>query len=178
MKKLFIVVDYQNDFVTGSLGFPEARLLEEPICRKIRTYQSSDDDVVYTLDTHDNNYLQTTEGRALPIVHCVKNTNGWKLYGKTAELLKDCRRFEKPCFGCLDLVPFLQNHQYGSVELCGLASNICVLSNAVIVKAALPEAAVSVDAECTSCTDSQQNEEALRCMEGLQIRVERKKHEH
>lgn len=171
MKKLLIVVDYQNDFVTGSLGFPEARLLETPICQKINAYKAAGNAVVYTMDTHTKNYLNTAEGRVLPIVHCVKDTPGWALYGKTAALLADCRVFEKPCFGCAALIPFLQEQRYNSIELCGLVSNICVLSNAVLAKAALPEAVVLVDASCTACADKQQNEEALHCMEGIQIQV-------
>lgn len=173
MKKLLIVVDYQHDFVAGSLGFPGARLLEEPICQKIQTYKAAGNDIVYTMDTHTENYLQTAEGRALPIVHCVKGTPGWALYGKTAALLADCRKFEKPCFGCAALLPFLQEQQYAAVELCGLVSNICVLSNAVLAKTALPEAMVLVDAACTACADKAQNEEALRCMERIQIQVTR-----
>ncbi|MCH3972121.1 MAG: cysteine hydrolase [Oscillospiraceae bacterium] len=178
MKKLLIVVDFQNDFVTGSLGFPTAEQLEKPICQKIAAYLSAGCDVIYTMDTHTPDYLHTAEGKALPVVHCVKGTPGWKLYGRAAGLLQNCRKFEKPCFGCADLIPFLQDGQYSSVELCGLVSNICVLANAVLTKAALPEADVLVDSACTGAADQTQNEEALRCMESMQIQVMRHADEH
>ncbi|ARP50148.1 MULTISPECIES: cysteine hydrolase family protein [Caproicibacterium] len=178
MKRLFIVVDFQNDFVTGTLGFPGAEQLEAPICQKIEAYRTAGQDVIYTMDTHTDSYLQTAEGYALPIVHCVKGTPGWELYGRTAKLLQGCRRFEKPCFGCADLIPFLQEKQYDEVELGGLVSNICVLSNAVLAKAALPEATVFVDASCTAAADARQNVEALHCMEGMQIHIVGDSYEH
>ena len=173
MKKLLIVVDYQNDFVSGALGFEGADALDEPICAKIEAYRSEGADVVYTLDTHGTSeeYLATSEGRNLPVPHCERGSHGWQLFGRTAELLEGARCFEKPAFGCVDLIPFLREGAYDQVELCGLVSNICVISNAVIAKAALPESQVIVDAACTSCFDAVANEEALRVMEGVQITV-------
>ncbi len=171
MKALLIVVDYQVDFVTGSLGFPEAVKLEEPICRKIEAARAAGADVIYTMDTHTEQYLQTAEGRALPIPHCIKGTPGWALYGKTADLLKDAPCFEKPAFGCAELLPFLRERQYDRVELCGLVSNLCVLTNTILAKTALPEAEIVVDAACTASADPKQNAEALDLLEALQVRV-------
>ena len=173
MKKLLIVVDYQNDFVDGALGFDGAELLDGPICAKIEAYRAEGAEVVCTLDTHAAapEYLETSEGRNLPVPHCERGTHGWQLYGRTAELLEGARRFEKPSFGCTDLIAFLQKGAYDQVELCGLVSNICVVSNAIIAKAALPEARVVVDSACTASFDAEANEAALKVMESVQISV-------
>lgn len=171
MKKLLVVVDYQNDFVNGSLGFPGAEALEETICEKIRAYQKAGNDVVCTLDTHGEDYSETQEGHKLPIPHCLRGTQGWELYGKTAELLKDCRKFEKPVFGSARLFEFLRETPYSSIELCGLVSNICVISNAVLARTAQPEAEIVVDAACTASNDPALNEAVLRVLEGLQVTV-------
>ena len=171
MKKLLVVVDYQNDFVNGSLGFPGAEALEETICEKIRAYQKAGNDVVCTLDTHGEDYSETQEGHKLPIPHCLRGTQGWELYGKTAELLKDCRKFEKPVFGSAGLFEFLRETPYSSIELCGLVSNICVVSNAVLARTAQPEAEIVVDAACTASNDPALNEAVLRVLEGLQVTV-------
>ena len=171
MKKLLVVVDYQNDFVNGSLGFPGAEALEETICEKIRAYQKAGNDVVCTLDTHGEDYSETQEGHKLPIPHCLRGTQGWELYGKTDELLKDCRKFEKPVFGSAGLFEFLRETPYSSIELCGLVSNICVISNAVLARTAQPEAEIVVDAACTASNDPALNEAVLRVLEGLQVTV-------
>ena len=136
MKKLLIVVDYQNDFVSGSLGFEAAKRIEDAVCEKIRAYQAAGDDVVYTLDTHGPSYADTQEGRKLPVAHCLRGTPGWELYGKAADLLRGCPAFEKPVFGSADLFDWLRGRKYGSIELCGVVSNICVLSNAVLARTA------------------------------------------
>lgn len=172
MSKLLVVVDYQNDFVNGSLGFPGAEALEEPICRKIEEYKARGDDVAFTFDTHGEDYLETQEGKNLPVTHCVWGMPGWELYGRVADYcdaLTPC--FHKPAFGSMALAYYAKTQGYEEVELCGLVSNICVISNAVLVKAALPEARVSVDARCTACADPAMNEKALDVMEGLQVAV-------
>lgn len=172
MKRLLVVVDYQKDFVDGSLGFPEARALEEPICRKIEEYQKQKADIVFTYDTHNPDYLQTQEGTKLPVSHCLKDSPGWQLYGRVGSYCTDMTPcFYKPAFGSMELAHFVQEKGYDSVELCGLVSNICVISNAVLVKAALPEARVLVDAQCTGSGDAVLHEKALDVMEGLQIEV-------
>lgn len=98
MKRLLIVVDYQNDFVNGSLGFDKAKDLEKRIVELIQEYQNNNDDVIYTMDTHQSNYLETYEGQFLPITHCIEDSEGWQLYGKTKDLLKDCLCFKKKLF--------------------------------------------------------------------------------
>lgn len=175
MKKLLVVVDFQNDFVDGSLGFPEAKQLERPICQKIAQYRAEGAQIAFTFDTHGTDYLETQEGRLLPVSHCVKGAQGWNLYGKVAELRQaDDPCFEKSAFGSPELAHYAAKNEFGQVELCGLVSNICVLSNAVLIKAALPEAEIIVDEACTSCADPEMNRKALDVMEGLQIRVIRR----
>ena len=143
MKKLLVVVDYQKDFVDGALGFSGAELLEGPICEKIAACRAQGGEVAFTFDTHGDNYLSTQEGRKLPIVHCIDGTDGWKLYGAVAHCQKPGDRvFKKPAFGSAELFDYLRAGQYDEVELCGLVSNICVISNAALAKAALPEARV------------------------------------
>lgn len=169
--RLLVVVDYQHDFVDGSLGFAEAVSLEKPICDKIRAYRENGDDVVYTMDTHEENYLETQEGQKLPVPHCRRGTPGWQLYGEVGKELAGCQFFEKETFGSASLFSFLQQNSYDTIELVGVVSNICVISNAVLAKAAQPEAEILVDAGCTASNDTQLNEMALRIMAGLQIRV-------
>ncbi|SHI88705.1 cysteine hydrolase family protein [Desulfosporosinus lacus] len=172
MKKILVVVDYQKDFVSGSLGFEKAISLETRIRHKIKQYKQNGDEVVFTFDTHNDNYLQTQEGKNLPILHCVRNTEGWNLYGKVAELCdKTSKRFEKITFGSLELATYLTNNEYDCVELIGVVSNICVISNAIIAKAALPEAKIIVDASCTASNDESLNQKALDVMQGMQIEI-------
>lgn len=172
MKKLLIVVDYQNDFVTGSLGFEKARMIEGLIADKIKEYKNSGDEVCFTLDTHYDNYLSTQEGIHLPFVHCVKGTQGHKLFGKVAELKENTDKcFEKETFGSKELFEYLADKKYESVELCGVVTNICIISNAVLVKIALPETPVFVDAKCVASNDDNLGFSALKVMESLHINI-------
>lgn len=172
MNKALIVVDYQNDFVSGTLGFPGAEKLEGPIACKIEQYLAAGDDLLFTFDTHHADYLDTQEGRNLPVPHCEKGTEGWNLFGTIASFLPRAKKvFEKVTFGSIELAEYLKTSGYESVELVGLVSNICVISNAVLAKAALPEARIIVDAECTAGPDPEMNRKALDVLEGLQVSV-------
>ncbi len=172
MKKCLIVVDYQNDFVTGSLGFKKAEQLDDRIAEKIEKYRSENWEIVFTFDTHEENYLNTNEGRNLPVAHCIKGTDGHKLYGKTANMLKQSDKcFYKPSFGSAELFEYLKAEKFDIVELCGVVTNICVISNAVLAKTALPEAEVSVDSACVASNDDSLNKSALDVMQSLQINV-------
>ena len=173
MKKLLVVVDYQKDFVNGALGFAGAELLDARIAKKVAQYhREKDAAVIYTQDTHKKNYLKTQEGRKLPIVHCVRDTEGWEVFGLTAEACGDRDLvIEKPTFGSMELMEIAEEEQFDQVELVGLVSNICVLTNAVLLKTALTEAEIIVDASCTACADPELNEKALDILEGLQITV-------
>ena len=171
MKKLFIVVDYQNDFVDGSLGFEKAKELEEHIVELIQQYQNNNDDVIYTMDTHQENYLDTYEGKNLPISHCIENSEGWQLYGKTKELLKDCLCFKKSTFPSLDLANYLKDKEYENVTLVGLVSHICVISNAVMVKAALPQTPIRIDLKATGSSDEKTHCECINVMKSMQFEM-------
>ena len=172
MKKLLIVVDYQVDFVDGALGFAGAERLDGPIAEKIAEYRAAGNDVVFTYDTHGANYAATQEGRKLPVAHCIAGSAGWELYGETGKAASpDDLRFRKPTFPSLELAEWLKGRAYRQVELCGLVSHICVLSNAVMVKAALPETEIVVDAALTASYDPALHEKALDVLEGLQITV-------
>ena len=172
MKRLLIVVDYQRDFVEGALGFPGAEALDGPIADRIVAYRAAGDDVAFTLDTHGPDYPATEEGQWLPAAHCLRGSPGWSLYGRTGEARRpEDPVFEKETFPSLALGEWLRERDYGQVELCGLVSHICVLSNAVMVKAALPNAHITVDARLTASYDPALHQKALDVLEGIQIAV-------
>lgn len=173
MKRLLIVVDYQNDFVNGSLGFEKASLLEETICEKIMEYKNNHHDVIYTFDTHNENYLETQEGKNLPVSHCIKGTTGHKLYGKVAKLFdKEIDKyFEKNTFPSLELALYLQKCHYDEIEFCGLVTNICILCNIVMAKSALPEAKIIINQNATSSFDQKLHDYTLDVLKGIQVEV-------
>lgn len=182
MKRLLIVVDYQKDFVDGSLGFSGAEELDERIAAKIDEYHENGDYVSYTMDSHTRQYLDTLEGKNLPIEHCIEGTPGWELYGRTSRAILDRdRMYRKVTFGSSKLFEGLTSAQkaadeagtypFVSIELVGLVSNICVISNAIIAKAACPDVPVIVDASCTASADARLHEAALDILEGLQVQV-------
>ena len=182
MKRLLVVVDYQNDFVDGALGFEGAELLDGPIAAKIEEYRADGDEIVFTFDTHGEDYLETQEGKLLPIPHCIHGTEGHELYGQVAENAHVSDTvFMKPTFGSTEFFKFLLEREtvaeangklpFTSIELCGLVSNMCVLSNAVIARTACPNTPIIVDAKCTGGPDASMNEKALDILEGLQIQV-------
>ena len=172
MKKLLIVVDYQNDCVKGSLGFKKAVNIEENIADKINEYRMNGDDIAFTFDSHGANYLETQEGLNLPVTHCVEDTEGWQLYGKIAKLqCENDKVFKKITFGSSELMEYLKDKEYMSIELIGVVTNICIISNAVIAKAALPEVTIIVDADCVASNDDDLNEAALKVMESMQIKI-------
>ena len=172
MKKCLIVVDYQNDFVSGALGFPGAEKLDNYIAEKIKEYRDNGGEIIFTFDTHGEDYMQTQEGKNLPVPHCLKDTEGHNLYGQTADLiLESDKRFYKNTFGSDGLYMYLKTELFGSIELVGLVSNICVIANAVLAKTAQPETPVIVDAKCTASFDVNINNAALDVMAGLQIKI-------
>ena len=176
MKKLLIVVDYQNDFVSGSLGFPHAADLEPLIVDKIKAYHNMGEagQVIFTMDTHDRHYLDTQEGKNLPIAHCIEGEDGWQLYGRVAHAKESQDLvFSKPTFGSLELADYLRHKgsQYESVEFVGVVTNICVISNIVLVKAAMPDVELMVDPACVASNDEKLQEAALQVMESLHVRI-------
>ena len=172
MQRCLIVVDYQNDFVSGSLGFPEAAELEDRIAEKIREYRERGDAVMFTFDTHTSTYLLSREGRFLPVPHCIGGTEGHKLYGKVGQMAtEDDWCFIKYTFGSDALYDFLKQNPFSGIELVGVVTNICVISNAVLARTAQPETDVTLDASCCASNDPTLGQKALDVMESLQIRV-------
>ena len=171
MKKLLIVVDYQVDFVSGALGFKGAELLIPVIKEKINDYLKENNDVIFTLDTHVDNYMETMEGKKLPVPHCIKGSEGWKIVSDVDYLDKAIKVFEKPTFPSLELANYLKDKEYEEVELCGLVSNICVLTNAVMVKASLPNARIVIDAKATDSFDKELQDKCFEVLEGIHIEV-------
>lgn len=170
--KALVVVDYQRDFVDGALGFPGAEKPEPLILSKIDECRRNGGQVIFTLDTHGEDYLNTAEGRKLPVVHCVKGTPGHGLYGRVAgAVLPEDVVIEKPAFGSLELADYLRRLSPEEVELCGLVTDICVVSNAIIAKAALPESRIVVDRAACATADPAAHENALAVMRGVQIDV-------
>lgn len=172
MKKLLIVVDYQKDFVDGSLGFESAVQLDDYISSLIQKYHNNNDDIIFTFDTHHEDYLKTQEGKNLPVVHCIEKSDGWKLYGKVATLLQEkdlC--INKSGFGSLELGNYLVDQDYQSITLVGLVSHICVISNAIICKAALPETEILIDTKGISSYDIDLQNKALDILKNLQFKI-------
>ena len=171
--KALVVVDYQNDFVDGALGFAGAELLEPIIVEKIERYYSECRNVYFTLDTHGEDYLRTMEGAKLPAPHCIKGTEGHKLYGRVAELALSEYGIviEKPSFGSLELAEKLKEARYEAVEFCGLVTDICVISNVILAKAALPESQIIVDSRAVASFDKDKHAAALEVMKSVQVDV-------
>lgn len=174
MERYLFVIDYQNDFVDGALGFAGAEKLDGPIAAKIRAYGKGR--VLFTRDTHFEEYLSTREGKNLPVKHCVKGTHGWQVYGQTADALAEVEAaaIDKLVFGMDVTDPataaVLPAHA-DEIELVGLVSNICVVSNAVVLQSKYPEATIIVDAACTDSFDKTLHEKVLDVLEGFQVKV-------
>lgn len=165
MKKTLIVVDMQNDFINMALRTKEAVKIVPKVKAKIMEYQKSGGEIVYTRDTHDENYLNTTEGKHLPVVHCVKSTKGWQI--ADGLYIEGCRIIDKPNFGWTHWDEF----DFESVELVGLCTDICVVSNALIIKAVHPEIEVTVDSACCAGVTPDTHRAAIETMKMCQINV-------
>lgn len=176
--RLLIVVDMQKDFVDGALGTAEAQAIVPAVCEKIQMFDGA---IIVTQDTHQANYLDTQEGSILPVAHCVQNTPGWELDAKVYAAVKSrgdaaIRSVMKPTFGSVDLATALaaanQQEPIDEVVLVGLCTDICVVSNALLVKAFLPEVKVTVDAACCAGVTPESHAAALKTMQMCQVNVE------
>ncbi len=171
---ILFVIDYQKDFVDGALGFAGAERLDEKIAARVREYGPGR--VWYTMDTHYEDYINTREGRNLPVPHCIRGSEGWQNYGQTAEALAEVGAvgIEKRTFG-MDLgdpaVLAKLPERVDNIELCGLVSNICVVSNAAVLQGHYPDAQLTVDARLTDSFDKELNEKVLDVLAGLQVKV-------
>ena len=174
MRKILVVIDMQNDFIDGALGTPEAEVVVEAVKEKIRTYRP--EDLYATMDTHGENYLQTQEGQYLPVEHCIKGTKGWEIRPDIMELLDGAKIYEKPTFGSTKLaadLKALSEQEEIEIELIGLCTDICVVSNALLLKAEMPEAKISVDPACCAGVTKEKHFAALETMRSCQIQVSR-----
>lgn len=173
---LLVVVDMQNDFISGSLGTKEAESIVPMVADKIRSW---DGDIIFTKDTHDETYPETGEGKKLPVLHCIAGTEGHELHPDILNVRKEyeekrgreCPVLEKRSFGSLDLADSVKNGHYDRIEFVGLCTDICVISNVLIVKAASPESAIMVDASCCAGVTPQSHMNALNAMRACQIDV-------
>lgn len=174
--KLLVVVDMQKDFIDGALGTQEAQAIVENVVEKIRSYQSAGEQIVFTMDTHREDYLCTQEGKNLPVPHCIKDTEGWKICApiRQAVDLSGMKIYEKGTFGSREYALDWENGCYADVtevEFVGLCTDICVISNAMLTKAFAPEVKVTVDASCCAGVTPQSHENALAAMKMCQIFV-------
>ena len=172
MRKILLVIDMQNDFINGSLGTREAEAIVDKVVEEIEKYPT--EDVFATRDTHSENYLETQEGRNLPVVHCVKGTYGWQLNDKIAAALGDAEVIDKPTFGSVELAEKLAamaKEEPLEITLVGLCTDICVVSNALLIKAYLPETPLKVIAECCAGVTPQSHSAALQTMRMCQVAV-------
>ena len=173
MKNLLIVVDMQKDFVDGALGTPEAVAIVENVCNKIQNFNG---DIIVTYDTHGETYPDTREGRFLPVSHCIKGTPGWELDARVQESLADksYHIIEKPTFGSVTLPEYVRAHyapEELSIELIGLCTDICVVSNALLLKAHFTETDITVDSACCAGVTPESHNAALTTMKMCQITI-------
>ena len=167
--KVLVVVDMQRDFIDGALGTPEAVKIVPAVIEKIKEYERNGDLVIYTKDTHLEDYLTTREGRRLPVPHCIKGTPGHDI---PPEIQRGHDTvFEKPTFGSLELASYLEGVELDEVELIGLCTDICVVSNALLIKARFPESEVTVDSACCAGVTPDTHAAALTTMKMCQINI-------
>ena len=165
MKKTLIVVDMQKDFIDGALGTKEAVAIVENVKKKIARYQQNGDEIIFTRDTHQSDYLNTNEGKNLPVEHCIEGTEGWKI--QEGLEVPGAIYIDKPTFGYLNW----KEYNLEEVEMVGLCTDICVVSNALIIKATYPEIQGSVDANCCAGVTPESHMAALTTMKMCQVKV-------
>ena len=173
MQKVLVVVDMQNDFIDGALGTKEAVAIVPHVEEKIRTFDGT---VLFTRDTHETWYLGTQEGKKLPVPHCIRDTEGWQIRSEL-DALRKTKPIDKETFGSTDLagelVAMNEDEEIESITVVGLCTDICVISNALLVKASLPEVPIIVDAKCCAGVTPESHENALKAMEVCQIEIVR-----
>ena len=166
--KYLIVVDMQVDFITGSLGSDLAKSIVENVVNKVKSFDGT---VIFTRDTHTKDYMNTQEGRRLPVPHCIKGTDGWQICDELKPFVKTV--IDKETFGSVELPELIKGYgeEIDSIELCGLCTDICVISNAMLLKAAFPEVPIAVDASCSAGVTVESHNTALDAMKAVQIDI-------
>ena len=169
MKKLVAVIDMQNDFICGALSNSDTEKILPAVAEYVKRADEQGAEIVFTRDTHDENYAQTQEGRKLPVPHCVKNTKGWQI----AEALSDYVQnvFDKYTFGSLLLAQYALDNQFDFIDLVGVCTDICVISNALLLKAFLPEAEINVVESCCAGVTPERHRNAIEAMRACQINI-------
>ncbi len=167
MEEVLIVVDMQNDFIDGALGTKEAQAIVPNVAEKIKKYKDAGRRVIFTRDTHAENYLETYEGKHLPIAHCIEDTKGWQISDKLDVDIDYDIIIDKSTFGWMNWNGF----EFESVEICGLCSEICVISNALIIKATYPKIDITIDANCCAGVTPDKHKAAMEVMKSCQINV-------
>lgn len=171
-KDILVVVDMQNDFIDGALGTKEAEAIVAGVVEKIKNFDGL---VLATRDTHPENYMSTQEGKNLPVEHCIEGSDGWQIRPEIAALIDEKNIFNKPTFGSIDLakkiVEINENETVNSVTFIGLCTGICVLSNAITLKAHLPELPIMVDSKCCACVTPESHQTALDAMKLCQVAI-------
>lgn len=169
-KRVLLVIDMQNDFIDGALGTKEAVAIVENVKKKIEMYRQNGGIVIFTRDTHGQNYLEMMEGKKLPVKHCLKNTKGWEI---TSEIdTAGDKIIDKPTFGSIELAEYLETlEEVEVIEIVGLCTDICVITNAMIVKAKLPEKVIVVDSSCCAGVTPESHLNALKALQMCHIEV-------
>ena len=168
MKKILIVVDMQVDFITGALGSADAEAIVQNVVEKVKNF---DGKIIFTRDTHFENYMETQEGTKLPVPHCIKDTVGWQICDELLPFVETV--VDKVTFGSVELPKIIESfgESIDEIELCGLCTDICVISNAMVLKASFPEAEISVDASCSAGVTKESHQTALDAMKAVQIEI-------
>ena len=169
MKKALVIIDMQNDFIDGSLGTPEAQAIVLNVSERVKAAVQDGEKLIFTQDTHPKNYLQTAEGKKLPVEHCIKPSHGWALNSSLIPYAKDAVVLEKPTFGATGLPQHVAG--FDEITVIGLCTDICVISNAMLLKAFLPEAKICVDSKCCAGVTPKSHLRALEAMKMCQIDV-------
>ena len=166
--KYLIVVDMQNDFITGSLGSKHAEKIVPDVVKKVKNFAGK---VIFTRDTHFADYMQTQEGKKLPVQHCIKDTDGWQICDELKDYANDV--VDKITFGSINLPEMLKDYgdEIDEIELCGLCTDICVISNAIILKANFPETKIIIDGKCCAGVSAESHKTALEAMKAVQIEI-------
>lgn len=169
--KILVVVDFQIDFISGSLGSEEAENIVAAVVEKIKWYKAEGYTIYVTMDTHHENYKFTQEGKKLPVLHCKEGEAGWQLHPEVRELLAGCPIYKKGTFGSTNLALDVKSQNPDSIELIGLCTDICVVSNALLLKAFMPEVPISVDSKCCAGVTPEKHKAALETMASCQIDI-------
>ena len=169
MKRLLVIVDMQNDFLTGTLANADAERVLANVKQKLEWARSENIEIVFTRDTHSEDYLSTQEGKNLPVPHCLKGTWGWEIADGLCKGNEPV--FDKPVFGSTELAAFVKEGGYTEVEVVGVCTDICVVSNVLLIKAYCPETVVTVDGNCCAGVTRESHEFALKTMSACQVRI-------